>query len=226
MPPVASHDNRLAPTPCTEPPAATTLGVTAAAAGTSESGAAAEDTPVASITESSVSDTAGARPARVSAPIDRGVSDGDTGETNDGEAGTPGAGIPVFCRRDGAATPDAEAPERGPDADAPPPDSDDAAPEDTARPWRREGTPDFVDGAVVATDPSDPEPTDPADPAEPVVSANATGIAPTADPIPNATANTPTRPTKRAYPAGAACEPVTVRRLYSMDRIRPFCERR
>jgi hypothetical protein len=33
------------------------------------------------------------------------------------------------------------------------------------------------------------------DPAEPVVSANAIGIAATADPTPNATANAPTRPT-------------------------------
>ena len=34
----------------------------------------------------------------------------------------------------------------------------------------------------------------PADPADPVRSANATGIAPIADPTPNATANAPTRP--------------------------------
>jgi hypothetical protein len=33
------------------------------------------------------------------------------------------------------------------------------------------------------------------DPAEPVVSANAIGIAATADPTPNANANAPTRPT-------------------------------
>jgi hypothetical protein len=38
---------------------------------------------------------------------------------------------------------------------------------------------------------------DPVDPAEPVVSANATGIDPIAEPTPNATANAPTRPTYR-----------------------------
>jgi hypothetical protein len=39
---------------------------------------------------------------------------------------------------------------------------------------------------------------EPVEPAEPVVSANATGIATTAEPTPNATANAPTRPTYRA----------------------------
>ena len=38
------------------------------------------------------------------------------------------------------------------------------------------------------------------DPAEPVESAKATGIAATAAPTPNATANAPTRPTYRADP--------------------------
>jgi hypothetical protein len=41
------------------------------------------------------------------------------------------------------------------------------------------------------------EVSDPVDPAEPVVSANATGIDPIAEPTPNATANAPTRPTYR-----------------------------
>ena len=39
------------------------------------------------------------------------------------------------------------------------------------------------------------EPDEPDDPPEPVVSANAIGIAATAEPTPNATANAPTRPT-------------------------------
>lgn len=39
------------------------------------------------------------------------------------------------------------------------------------------------------------EPDDPDDPAEPVVSANAIGIAATAEPIPSAIARAPTRPT-------------------------------
>jgi hypothetical protein len=38
-------------------------------------------------------------------------------------------------------------------------------------------------------------PAEPDDPVEPVVSANANGIATTAEPTPNATANAPTRPT-------------------------------
>jgi hypothetical protein len=37
--------------------------------------------------------------------------------------------------------------------------------------------------------------TDPVEPPDPVVSANAIGIAATAEPIPNANANAPTRPT-------------------------------
>jgi hypothetical protein len=41
-------------------------------------------------------------------------------------------------------------------------------------------------------------PAEPDESAEPVVSANANGIATTAEPTPNATANKPTRPTYRA----------------------------
>ena len=68
---------------------------------------------------------------------------------------------------------------------------------------------------------------DPAEPDDPVVSANATGRAETADPIPNATANAPTRPTYRSKPAGAAdSAAVTARRRYSMALTRPFEERR
>ena len=57
-----------------------------------------------------------------------------------------------------------------------------------------------VGAFVDADDEPDPESAapDPVDPAEPVVSANATGIATTAEPTPNATANAPTRPTYRA----------------------------
>ena len=57
----------------------------------------------------------------------------------------------------------------------------------------REGA--FVDVEVPEDESAAP---DPVDPAEPVVSANATGIATTAEPTPNATANAPTRPTYRA----------------------------
>jgi len=62
-------------------------------------------------------------------------------------------------------------------------------------------------------------------PAEPVVSANATGIAATAEPTPNATANAPTRPTYLAEPAADSLAS-TARRRYSMACTRPFDERR
>ena len=53
------------------------------------------------------------------------------------------------------------------------------------------------DGALLRVEDCDAEPSalEPEAPADPVVSANATGIAPAAEPIPNATANAPTRPT-------------------------------
>lgn len=69
-----------------------------------------------------------------------------------------------------------------PDGDAPLP-----------RPDRRAGAPALVDDPAVAVD----DESEPVDPADPVVSANATGIAATAEPTPNAIANAPTRPTYR-----------------------------
>ena len=67
---------------------------------------------------------------------------------------------------------------------------------------------------------------DPDAPAEPVLSANAIGMATAADPIPNAAANRPTRPTYWAYPEAARSVDVTVRCLYSIDRTRPLEIRR
>jgi hypothetical protein len=55
---------------------------------------------------------------------------------------------------------------------------------------------DGADEAVADDD--DDSVSDPADPDAPVRSAHAAGIATTAEPIPNATARTPTRPTKVA----------------------------
>lgn len=63
---------------------------------------------------------------------------------------------------------------------------------------------------------------DPVDPAEPAVSANANGTDAIAEPTPNATANAPTRPTYREYPA----VPVTARRRYSIARTCHFEPRR
>lgn len=98
-----------------------------------------------------------------------------------------------------------------------------AAPSEVARPERRPDTEALVEGPA-EDDPSAAP--DPADPADPVVSANAIGIAAAADPIPNATANAPTRPTNQAEPAEAPSEPDTARRRYSMERTRPRCTRR
>lgn len=54
------------------------------------------------------------------------------------------------------------------------------------------GPTDVLDEPADPEDASEPEPTDPLDPA---VSANATGSAATAEPMPSAIANAPTRPT-------------------------------
>ena len=64
------------------------------------------------------------------------------------------------------------------------------------------------------------------EPAEPVVSANATGIAATAEPTPNATAKAPTRPTYDAVLTPADSAPPTARRRYSIACTRPLDERR
>jgi hypothetical protein len=64
------------------------------------------------------------------------------------------------------------------------------------------------------------------EPAEPVVSANATGIAATAEPTPNATANAPTRPTYDAVLTPADSDEPTARRRYSIACTRPLDERR
>jgi len=58
---------------------------------------------------------------------------------------------------------------------------------------RADGEPARLPDSAPETDPA-PEP---AAPGEPTSSANATGIAATAEPTPNATANAPTRPTYR-----------------------------
>lgn len=70
---------------------------------------------------------------------------------------------------------------------------------------------------------SEPEPVDPP---EPVRSANAIGIATTAEPTPNATAKAPTRPTYRAQESapGSASRRTTGGR-YSIPRIRRPAER-
>lgn len=67
---------------------------------------------------------------------------------------------------------------------------------------------------------------DPDEPPEPVVSAKATGIAATAEPTPNATANAPTRPTNPPAAPDPCSEAVTARREYSIPRTRPFDVRR
>ena len=92
-----------------------------------------------------------------------------------------------------------------------------AAAEPRTRDVPRAGAvPDAEDPAEVSEVP------EPLEPAEPRVSANAIGIAATAEPTPNATANAPTRPTTRAKPAGS----VTDHRRYSIARTCHFDPRR
>jgi hypothetical protein len=71
--------------------------------------------------------------------------------------------------------------------------AEDAARTDTARAPGRAAP--WFGAAVFAADSEALAPAEPDEPAEPVVSANASGIATTAEPTPNATANAPTRPT-------------------------------
>lgn len=67
--------------------------------------------------------------------------------------------------------------------------------------WLRAGTRDRGPGRDVSREVlGDSEFEDPEDPPEPVVSAKATGIEPTAAPMPSATARAPIRPTYRADP--------------------------
>jgi hypothetical protein len=83
---------------------------------------------------------------------------------------------------------------------------------------------------AVRTAPADTDPPDaPADtdaPDDPEVSANANGIAATAEPTPSAVAKAPTRPTYRAYPVAAGSTADTDRRRYSIVRMRPGAVRR
>jgi hypothetical protein len=67
---------------------------------------------------------------------------------------------------------------------------------------------------------------EPDEPPEPVVSAKATGIAATAEPIPSATASAPTRPTNPLVATDCCSVANTARREYSIPRTRPFDVRR
>ena len=109
-------------------------------------------------------------------------------DTADETGETTGVSTDTEPRRPEAAATDTSPPERADPTDAPP---DECEPEPEPRPDRRDGTLAFVDPAE---DNPSPEP-EPVDPAEPVVSANAIGTEAIAEPIPNATANAPTRPT-------------------------------
>lgn len=155
-----------------------------------------------------------AGPATGTGPSAAGPSAGDGG-------GTANAERPASPRSTASAA--AAPPARTRPVEPPPAGSEEPARVPAPGAPRREGPPGFVD--AVEADPSAAP--DPVDPADPVVSANATGSADTADPIPNATAKAPTRPTCRANPGCTAdSDAHTARRPYSIARTRPRLERR
>lgn len=122
----------------------------------------------------------------------------------DGDDGGTGAARRPELPRAAPTARGAAAPERATPADSPSTDSEEPAPDAAPRPERRAPTPGFVEdvAAAVSAEP------DPVDPADPVVSANATGNAATAEPIPSATASAPTRPTYRAEPDDTSAPPL------------------
>ena len=130
--------------------------------------------------------------------------------------GAPALGDPALPSTDSAAeTSSAAASEAAPEPRTPP------------RPAADREPPRAVLDVVVDPDPEEASAEFDDDPAEPIVSANATGIAATAEPTPKATASAPTRPTYDAVFAPAADSLAsTVRRRYSIVCTRPLAERR
>jgi hypothetical protein len=199
-----------------EPPAAGATD-TAAAAATRPEAEAPEDTSPAAALDACAAGAAGAdSPTGTPTGPEDPADDGTSGDTDDeGAAESPETTSPERASRstrlpaeplparraaglDGSATGLSPTPS----AALPAPAEESTDPRDT-RPGRRTGPLPF--DAEADADDADDEPaeSDPVEPAEPVVSANATGIAAAAEPIPNATANAPTRPTNRAKPPSA-----------------------
>ena len=113
-------------------------------------------------------------------------------------------GVRAKVLRRGVATAAAAAPVPRTTGAATPPEESEPEPPSSwlLRPGCRPGLPAGADGPAETEESDDDDPEDD-EPDEPVRSANAIGIAATADPTPNATARAPMRPTYRA-PADAA----------------------
>lgn len=201
-PPVANQDNRFAPTPCTEPEANTVAKSDVDVEPDADPDSAA-DAAKAAIPELPLDDDAGAG--------------GVTGPKF--AAGS----VTEISRRGATPALGAETPERF--ADAGLPDEEETPPGETPGPRGRDDA--LVRAVVDARTPDPSVESNPTEPADPVVSANATGIDDTAEPMPSATASAPNRPTyQTAPPAAADSAAVGARRPYSMDRTRPVAERR
>ena len=207
LPPVASHDSRLLLTPETEVDAAA-RGVATAAAGaaaetasTAAAGAAAAGASLlvaAGVTASEGVEATAVRGVSATASLAEPLLPAD---------GTDTTGVSLWARR-GLTAAEEDAPLRGVAELS-------TEPAEPA-PARRGAAAlvDAVDGPI--------EDWSPVDPAEPVVSANANGTVATAEPIPNTTANTPTRPTYRDNPDCTVDSPaITARQPHSITRTRP-----
>lgn len=246
LPPPPNHADKLAPKPVAKPDAPAARGGTTTA-DVSDTCNADTTTPATGFTKSSEPVGAPTRPETSPTGTladDRGDAVNPEFSTPRGPPAAPAAAATATgppdpgtlagdCGR--SASPERPASPRPPTsagatpparpltAEPPPAGFDKPAREPAPTAARRDGTLGFVDTLEAA--PSDAP--DPADPPDPVVSANATGTADTAEPIPNATAKAPTRPTYRENPTCATdCDAPTARRPYSIARTRPRIERR
>lgn len=208
-----SHAKTSAPTARTSPEAATTSGTEPPPPAAATATAARGTAPLRGF---AAADDAGATPplgaedpaGAVASPI--GPTDPPTaGESESGGVVSPGVGLTTVGATPRASTeggrlgrlfPAEEPPELPPPrAPAPDPPASDP-PRETPPRERAESLRGrtFVDAVADPDRPPasrDDDTDDPDEPAEPVVSANAAGIAVTAEPTPNATASAPTRPT-------------------------------
>lgn len=191
--PEPSHSDTPAPTLAAEPDTAARAGAAIAAKDTGVETAC----PAAGFTESDDDRPSASSAESADEPSETSGVWTDTEATSGTVAGDGTEAVAAVeadgpePRRPAAAATDAPPPERADPVDAPSAESDE--PELAPRPDRRDGTLAFDDPAGA----DEPAP-EPVEPAEPVVSANATGNAATAEPIPNATASAPTRPIYRA----------------------------
>lgn len=194
--PDPSQDNRADPIELTAPRGVAVItGTSAGASSTAAAGTGATTDPTAT-TGTGAGDTSRAGRPEPLPPDGPAIATGTPLESDGDSAGTG------FLRRGPAESAEptgfwtrTRGPTRSEEAESPNPEPDptDPASADPRAPTREPRT-----GADLPADVDESAALDPVEPAEPVVSAKAIGNAATPEPMPNATARTPTRPTNRA----------------------------